>query len=320
MTDTSALGGIRPLEPNDTETLAFHRLGRASSRYRWWRPVAVGFTALGLFVLSFAVLFGGIAVVGLFFPELRGAMDEFSGDVDNAAIDMNDPFTFTVLMISLILMFPALGIANRILGARPFGLLSSVTGRLRWGWFARCMGIAIAVFGFGYIASFAVTAIRGEPGNSQAANPQLLTMIALTMLLVPFQAAAEEYVFRGYLMQTIGGWLRHPVFAIALPMPLFVLGHDYQLLGMIDIGVFAIVAGWLSWRTGGLEAAIALHIVNNGIISVLGAVGLVDVNATGLGAIDLFFSLVITLAFAIVVTRTADRHKIEPKRTARPAR
>jgi hypothetical protein len=44
------------------------------------------------------------------------------------------------------------------------------------------------------------------------------------LLLVPLQAAAEEYIFRGYLMQSIGRWLRHPAFAILLPVPLFVLG------------------------------------------------------------------------------------------------
>jgi hypothetical protein len=61
----------------------------------------------------------------------------------------------------------------------------------------------------------------------------------------------------------IGRWLRHPAFAILLPVPLFVLGHGYDLLGQIGVGLFAVAAGWLTWRTGGLEAAIALHVVNN---------------------------------------------------------
>jgi hypothetical protein len=36
-------------------------------------------------------------------------------------------------------------------------------------------------------------------------------------------------------------------------VPLFVLGHGYDLLGQIGVGLFAVAAGWLTWRTGGLE-------------------------------------------------------------------
>lgn len=127
-----------------------------------------------------------------------------------------------------------------------------------------------------------------------------MTFVVL-LLVVPFQAAAEEYVFRGYLMQAIGRWLRHPAFAILLPVPLFVLGHLYDPLGQVSVGVFAVAAGWLTWRTGGLEAAIALHVVNNLLAFLLGLAGLSDVNATSPGVDSFIWSTVVVAAYVGVV-------------------
>jgi hypothetical protein len=117
-------------------------------------------------------------------------------------------------------------------------------------------------------------------------------------------------------MQSIGGWLRHPIFAIALPIPLFVIGHDYGLLGTIYVAAFAAVSGWLCWRTGGLEASIALHVVNNSMIFSLGAIGLVDANSTDTGVLDLVISLAMMLIFAGVVVRAAGLRNIERTGTA----
>jgi len=101
--------------------------------------------------------------------------------------------------------------------------------------------------------------------------PALLVIV----LLVPFQAAAEEYIFRGWLLQAIGSWtfetrggLLAKVFGTAWPAILlsalpFIAGHAYTDWGILDIGAFAVAAGWVTVQTGGLEAAIALHVVNN---------------------------------------------------------
>jgi membrane protease YdiL (CAAX protease family) len=97
----------------------------------------------------------------------------------------------------------------------------------------------------------------------------------MIVLLVPFQAAAEEYVFRGWLLQAIGSCtlearsrILAKVFGTAWPAILlsalpFMAGHAYTDWGILDVGAFAVAAGWVTVKTGGLEAAIALHVVNN---------------------------------------------------------
>lgn len=287
--------------------LPFHRLARASARYRWWKPLIVGIIAAAIYALMLVAALLTVAVVSVFEPGVEAVMADFTRDSE---IDLTDPFTFTFTMISVILMLPALLIATRILGVQRVGSLSSVTGRLRWGWLLRCVGLGAAVFAAAYLITFVVAAVRGEATAPRFDDPQLPVLLVLALLFVPIQAAAEEYVFRGYLMQTIGGWLRHPAFAILLPVPFFVMGHDYELVGMIDIAAFAIAAGWLTWRTGGLEAAIGLHIVNNVAIFALGTVGLVDPNATDLGPTDLVFSLAVVLTATMVLLAAARRHDI----------
>ena len=79
------------------------------------------------------------------------------------------------------------------------------------------------------------------------------------------------------------------------------------LRGGILLGMFAIVAAWLTWRTGGLEAAISLHIVNNVLIFLLGSVALVDANASSGTAVDLVASALAMVVYALLADRWAAR-------------
>ncbi|MBA3021130.1 CPBP family intramembrane glutamic endopeptidase [Propionicimonas sp.] len=112
--------------------------------------------------------------------------------------------------------------------------------------------------------------------------------LLVIVLVTPLQAAGEEYVFRGYLMQAIsstavdlrpidvgkdgpmakvGDWLakEFPSWAgIAGSAIIFTLMHPSQNLPALlyPLG-FGLLAGWLVVKTGGLEASIAAHVVNN---------------------------------------------------------
>ncbi|MCQ9369295.1 CPBP family intramembrane metalloprotease [Brevibacterium sp. 91QC2O2] len=214
---------------------------------------------------------------------------------DPTFTDMGNPVTFVAAIVSIIPMLPAVWLATWLVWRRPPGTLSSVFGRLRWAWLGRAIGwaaliiVPVLVLQLGFDAQFAPEGPGatggGTDGDTASAGGaglgRALLMIVLTLLLAPVQSATEEYVFRGFLGQLVGSWLKHPAWAILLPLPLFVFGHLYDWTGLADVAVFAVVAGWLCYRTGGLEAAIAVHIVNNVSVFLLGAVGLADLNAAG---------------------------------------
>lgn len=296
-------------EPVDAGSVHFHGVRRVASNYRWWRPILVGAAAVACWVALITLLSVLLGLGAGLFPGIEQAMDTFLRSPDD--LDLNNPFSFALGMVAIILMLPALWLATALVGSTPVGLLSSVVGRLRWGWCARCIAVATSLYVVGYSGSFVVATSRRESLAPTLDTPQTLVLLALTATLVPLQSAAEEYVFRGYLMQSIGGWLQHPAFAILLPVPLFVIGHDYGVLGMLDVAVFAAVAGWLTWRTGGLEAAIALHAAGNASGLSLVALGLADVSATELGVSDLLLSLTVTFTFAALVLRLAGRHNVQ---------
>lgn len=250
---------------------AYHRLARHWYSYRWWKPLVGLVLSAVLYTVVSTSLFALFAPDAVMDPSLEPAYLE----------DMYDLRGFLFSFGGIALMLPCMLLGFRLAGCHPLGLFSSVAGCLRWSLMRRCLVPAVLLTAVGSAVALWSAVMSPEPLELGLQVPVI--MVVLTVLVVPFQAAAEEYVFRGALMQLIGAWLKHPVWAIMLPVPLFVIGHIYDLPGQIGIVVFAVVAGWITWRTGGLEAAIVLHVVNNLMVALTGFLGVGDLNATETG-------------------------------------
>lgn len=96
---------------------------------------------------------------------------------------------------------------------------------------------------------------------------------------------------------------RHPLRGILIPLPLFVLGHEYNVWGLLDVAVFAVCVGVIVWQTEGLEGAIALHAANNTVIFAGAAVGLVDQNSTDISPGLTVLSIGVTALTSILIIR-----------------
>lgn len=280
----------------------FHRIARCLPNYRWWRPLTSAVTALMVFCVLLLAAVAVLVIAGIFMPAVSTTVDRaLSTDAD-----LREPGQLAFLLGTVCLLWPAAALGVRWGGGRPIGTLSSISGRLRWNLFPKMLALAAVLFTITNAASLLFPAAGGVSdsvipvGHGPGGTWMLLVVV---LAVVPVQAAAEEYAFRGLLMQTVGSWLRHPAFAILVPVPLFVLGHDYGVVGQIDVAAFAVAAGWITWRTGGLEAAIALHVVNNVGVMGLGAVGLADPNATDVPWAALPFSLAFLLAYSLIASR-----------------
>lgn len=289
----------RPLPDDATHGgLAFHRLVFARQRSGWWTPLVTGILGVAFYLVFLIVIIGVYIVLALIFPSVGEQLLTLDTTV---MFDLTDPLLVALLLLSIVVMLPSYLLASLIINGRRVGFISSAAGRLRWGWMLLCTGAALIVAVVLSLLSFLLPAEEGAAVPEPAQNPALWATFAVLIVLVPLQSAAEEYVFRGYLMQAIGRWLRHPLFAILLPVPLFVLGHLYDPIGQLSVGVFAVAAGWLTWRTGGLEAAIALHVVNNLTAFLLALAGLADVNDSSPGWISFAHSVLLIGAYCGVV-------------------
>jgi len=283
----------------------YHRLARSAPGYRWWKPLVTGLIALGIFVGFTIVLVVILLASTVVFPEVGPIITKLitTGTIDNSA-----PVVLAFSLSSIAVILPSVWLARLIMGPRPVGLLSSIAGRLRWRWMARLILPVVIAYGASTLLSvFLLPVLTGESIPHGAVSSSTWIVVLVAVLLVPLQATAEEFFFRGYLAQTIGGWLKHPLFAILLPVPLFTIGHQYDVWGLIDVSVFAVVAGWLVWRTGGLEASIVAHVVNNTVIFVIGAFGLVDVNSKTGSGLGVVISALTLALYAWLVVRAAKR-------------
>jgi len=98
-----------------------------------------------------------------------------------------------------------------------------------------------------------------------------LPFVVAALLLTPLQCAAEEMVFRGYLVQALGRRLRHPAALAVLSSAAFTLPHLYNpevavygvaimAANYFGMGLFLASA---ALRDGRLELAIGAHAGNN---------------------------------------------------------
>ena len=225
-------------------------------RYRWWKPLLCL-----LLVVLMAILMMWLAIVPVLIAGLvSGAPDlvaYITPDIANLG-----PIGFIYLNLSLIVLIPASGLSIWIVhGIRP-RFLSSVAGGIRWRWLLRCIAVILPLW-----ALYMGLGVFAEPFTSPRPD-HWIALLVIVVLMTPLQAAGEEYFFRGWIMQNVGAWFARPMVGLVASLVLsavaFSTAHlspDPWVLG--TIACLAVASGLAAWRTGGLEAGIAMHAVNN---------------------------------------------------------
>lgn len=246
-------------ETRSAQSYEYTTFPRQFLAYRWFKPLLVAVLAF-VFMLMFQFVIMGLgtlwAIIDGSAAAGLGSLDTL-GDVGNSSI-----FTGPGMLIGfggVAMMLPALALAALIVRDRPFSSYSSSRGGFNWGAFFKCIGVAAVVYGV-----FTAIELLVFP-NEDATGVIAFTAsgFALSMVLVPLQCAAEEYVFRGFLLQTISSWTKLPVVGIVVSSLIFAVSHEYNIDGLAAIFVGAIIWGFLAWRTKGIEVTCAAHIMNN---------------------------------------------------------
>ncbi|MGW2743272.1 CPBP family intramembrane glutamic endopeptidase [Streptomyces sp. NPDC001450] len=287
---------------------SYDRLAR-TERYRWWQPLVATLVAavgwwLSLFPLGF-ILGAAAALAGV---ELGGP----------GHVLFTDPlWDAATLLLMLALMLPMVLLAARLVQRRPAGSLSSVTGRVRWRWLLVCLGMAVAAAVLLIILAAALTLMFGSGVDGSASDawvgwPAFLASATVFVLLVPLQAAAEEYVFRGWIPQVFGCYLRTPWAGSVIGALLFAVAHGLGTpWGFADLILFSLVLSFLVIRTGGLEAAVAYHVGTNLVLMLLAATtagGVADHRTAADGSWQLLVAGAVALAlYAWVVLHLSRR-------------
>ncbi|MFT9665790.1 lysostaphin resistance A-like protein [Streptomyces rhizosphaericola] len=272
---------------------------------------------LGELSLVVLLLFVGIVVVTGFAAVLAAVLDA-GPDAPGSEMFFEDPVTdMAFQLVGIAIGIPVVLWGARYLGRRPAGTVSSVLGRLRWKWLGLCATVAVPmiIIQFGIMIAWTWGEESAEPaGDGFPGWTAFLVSLAVLGALVPFQAAAEEYVFRGWLVQVIGRAVRSPWPAVVIASLLFALAHGFgELSGFVLLFYSALWWGWLVIRTGGLEAVITMHAANNLLAFGLAA-GFGELASTETAADAPWQAMVVEFVFAplycLVMARIADRRGV----------
>jgi membrane protease YdiL (CAAX protease family) len=302
---------------NPTPGTSYLHLGR-TARHRWWLPLLGTFVVMTFWSILGALFAGASTILAGAGEAKEVNIPPLVGEVGSAAL----------ALLAIATVIPAVFFGARYLQGRPAGTVSSVEGRLRWRWLWTCVGIATVTTTLGLAGTAALVSASGLElvGADEAWigwGPFLASMVVL-LLTVPLQAAGEEYFTRGWLMQAIGAYRRRPWIAIAVQTVFFAAAHGWQgpwALGFFTL--FAIVAGVLTLRTGGLEAAIGLHVVNNvlavGTYAAFGVLEKVGVPSADMGWQHVAADLALVCVYTGIVLWLARRRGIATTTPAAPA-
>ncbi len=175
-----------------------------------------------------------------------------------AALAFETPLGMLASHLGLAVLLPtSLGLVVLVHNTHP-RWLHSVQPGFRWSYALAALLAAAVVLN-------AVLFVTGAGWTWQLRPQHDFGWFLLVILLTsPLQAAAEEYFFRGYLLQAGQAVFRVPWAGVVVSALIFALFHGTQNLPLfLDRFGFGLLAGFLVIRTGGLEAAIAAHTANN---------------------------------------------------------
>ena len=272
--------------------------GRQFKSYKWYKPIIVAllfvtFYIIFAVILTAAALFAASqgATPGSFMPMLRTILVS-----DYDSMDLANTWQSVVSLGSVAVMIPSLWLASVIVRDRPFSSYSSSRGGWSGKVFWRAMPIAFVCIS----VPLAVDELFVHHNISNFHMGFTLASFAVVTILGPFQCIAEEYVFRGLLMQTLGSWFRLPVIAVLAQTAIFAMAHPYNTIGKIGIFVSGTVFALTAWIGRGIEISSAYHIRNNMAIFYMQGLNLTTITSESTVR-DLIFDLVCGAVFVLII-------------------
>jgi membrane protease YdiL (CAAX protease family) len=228
----------------------------------WWRYVLAV-----LLILCMWQILGALPSVFLLvwtmisnnLPANAGAGDLLPG---------TDPLvSFVVLMLASVFFVLGVYLAVRFIHRRPFRTLITPARSMAWGRLLQGFGVWFVLAGLMSVLEAVL-----YPGR-YVWTPDLrhfIPFVFLALILVPIQTSAEEFFFRGYILQGLGLRVRSIWALSVISGVLFMVPHflnpeasvNYALMGLYYFSMGAFLA-YITLCDGRLELALGVHAANN---------------------------------------------------------
>jgi len=193
---------------------------------------------------------------------------------DYSVIGLNPNITFLMVILPFIAGLIAFTLLVKPLNGRTLLTTINGTGKIRWSRFfisAAVWMMLSAVYLFFYM--------KLDPANFQlnSRTGSIIVITVISVILIPFQAAFEEVLFRGYLMQGFAALLKNRWFPVIMTSLLFGLMHAFNpevkefgfFTMMPQYMVFGLIFGLVTVFDDGIEAAMGAHTANNVFLCIM---------------------------------------------------
>jgi uncharacterized protein len=236
-------------ESNNPQLYAQALLGKTAI----WRGIVAVFSGLGILGLIFAFVLIPLA-------------DIIDSIIGKQSLSPDAPsFTIGFWLIGnlcLAALIPLAIVIERLLYGRTTPQLHSVTGNFRWNLFRR---LAIVLAPLWAIFGVVMFLLLGRPLVFTSIT---IPLLLVTLFTVPFQAAGEEYLYRGLISRAVGSQFTKTRIAIVAALGisglLFVLSHvnpdPWSNLFFVAASVGLFFSAHVS---RGLEAPVLIHALTN---------------------------------------------------------
>lgn len=187
---------------------------------------------------------------------------------DMGILGLSSNVGFIVMMIPFITSLIAFILLIRPLNSRTIRTVINGTSKIRWNRFF--------ISGFVWFALSAIyffLYLKFDPSNFtlNSRTSSILLLAVVSLLFIPFQAALEEVIFRGYLMQGFAVIAKNRWFPLIMTSVLFGLLHafnpevkEFGFFAMVpQYIVFGLIFGIVTIFDDGIEAAMGAHAANN---------------------------------------------------------
>lgn len=234
----------------------------------WWRYL-VSF-------LGIAFFWQVIGAIPLLLFSLRVMYDhDPATDVDLATLTfkgVGSLIPYLLINFTIIALLAGLWLGVRFLHQRPLLTLITPLERISWKRLLQGGGVFFLLTA---LATAAEMLLSPDGFAVTFKAREFWVFLPIALLVTPLQAAAEELLFRGYIMQGIGLLTRRPAIPVLGSSLLFMLAHllnpeaqqDHLLVPLLyfSLGLFLAL---LAVKDNSLELSIGVHAANN-LFSVL---------------------------------------------------
>jgi len=230
-------------------------------RNDWWCYVLAV-----LLILCMWQILGAIPSIFLLILAMANGIS--MGNIGTGSLPGVDPaVSFVVLMLASVFFVLGVYLAVRLIHRRPFRTIITPARSIAWGRLFQGFGVWFVLAGLTSVVEALL-----YPGR-YVWTPDLehfIPFVFLALILVPIQTSAEEFFFRGYILQGVGLRVRNIWALSVISGILFMVPHflnpeasvNYALMGLYYFSIGAFLA-YITLRDGRLELALGVHAANN---------------------------------------------------------